>query len=74
MYNFVRDKLKDTLEEKLDETDFKKMLPFVVYSLFDAFVSDNSKQNISFFTDILNAVADDYNQFETIIPNWYYFH
>lgn len=68
---FCRGQLDGYFGRRLLEDDFKKMLPYLIYELISMLIwSVDNKQLIELF----NVVLDDFNNFTTIIPNWYYFH
>lgn len=68
---FCRGQLDGYFGRRLEENDFKKMLPYLIYELVSMmYWSADNKQLV----ELYKVVLDDFNNFTTIIPNWYYFH
>lgn len=73
---FCKGQLDGYFGRPLTDIDFKKMIPFLIYDLLDGIINANNlgKQELKNQINLIKMILDDFNNFETPIPNWYYFH
>lgn len=70
--NFCKGMLDGYFGNKLSDVEFKMMIPFLIYDLF-LNISLQNDRGSKLYMELFKLVLEDFNNFETVIPNWYYF-